>query len=82
MNESHVFGQFNNAYFRPPHMVLNVVKHTCSLALMCLDRQTVGQNADITLEIHTEFYILIDLCSVDARVNISTGSNKFYPVAI
>ena len=34
------------------------------------------------LEIHTEVYILIDLCSVEARVIISTGSTKFYPVSI
>ena len=33
-------------------------------------------------EIHTEVYILIDLCSVEARGIISTGSTKFYPVAI
>ena len=33
------------------------------------------------LEIHTEVYILIDLCSVEAKVIISTGSTKFYPVA-
>ena len=34
------------------------------------------------LEIHTEVYILIDLCSVEAGVIISTRSTKFYPVAI
>ena len=33
------------------------------------------------LEIHTEVYILIDLCSAGARVIISTGSTKFHPVA-
>ena len=32
------------------------------------------------LEIHTEVYILIDLCSVEARVIIPTGSSKFYTV--
>ena len=36
------------------------------------------------LEIHTEVYILIDLCSAEARLIISTGSRptKFHPVAI
>ena len=34
------------------------------------------------LEIHTEAYILIDWCSVEARVIISTRSTKFYTVAI
>ena len=34
------------------------------------------------LEVQTEVYILIDLCSVEPRVIISTGSTKFYPVAI
>ena len=34
------------------------------------------------LEIHTDANILIDLCSAEARVIISTGSTKFYPVAI
>ena len=32
--------------------------------------------------IHTEVYILIDMCSVEARVINSTGGTKFYPVAI
>ena len=34
------------------------------------------------LEIHTEVYILIDYCSVEARVIISTRTTKFHPVAI
>ena len=34
------------------------------------------------LEIHTEVYILIDLCSVETSVIISIGSTKFYPVTI
>ena len=34
------------------------------------------------LEIHTEAYMVNDLCSAEARVIISTGSTKFYPVAI
>ena len=29
---------------------------------------------------HTEGYILIDLCSAEARVIISTGDTKFRPV--
>ena len=33
-------------------------------------------------EIYTEVYILIDLCSEEARVIISTGRTKFYPVTI
>ena len=34
------------------------------------------------LEIYTEVYSFIDLCSVEAGVIISTGSTKFHPVAI
>ena len=42
----------------------------------------VRQNADIALKIKQYSYIKIDLCSVEASVIISTGSTKFYPVAI
>ena len=44
-------------------------------------RQNIGKIYPI-LEIHTEVYILIDLCSAEARVIISTKSTKFHPVAI
>ena len=30
---------------------------------------------------HTKAYILIDLCSAETKVIISTGSTKFHPVA-
>ena len=44
-------------------------------------RQNIGKIYP-NLEIHTEVYILIDLCSTEARVIISNGSTKFHPVAI
>ena len=44
-------------------------------------RQNIGK-IHHNLEIHTEVYILIDMCSAEARVIISTGSTKFHPVAI
>ena len=46
-----------------------------------LVRQNIGKIYP-DLEIHTEIYILIDLCSAEARGIISTGSTKFHPVAI
>ena len=53
----------------------------CCLAIAPIVRQNIGKIYP-NLEIHIYVYILIDLCSADARVIISTGSTKFYPVAI
>ena len=41
-------------------------------------RQNIGKIYP-DLEMHTEVYILIDICSAEARVIISTGSTKFHP---
>ena len=56
----------------------------CGETLICLWPYIYISQAECwyNLAIHTEVYILIDLCSVEARVIISTGSTKFHPVAI
>ena len=55
--------------------------HFLHMEIVLLVRQNIVKIYP-NLEIHTEVYILIDLCSVEARVIISTRSTKFYPVAI
>ena len=49
--------------------------------MVILDRQNIGK-IYANLETLTEVYILIDLCSAEANVIISTGSTKFHPVTI
>ena len=61
--------------------ILNHFGHSLSNSLI-QEVETAISQAEYNLEIHTEVYILIDLCSVETSVIISTGSTKFYQVAI
>ena len=56
-------------------------RRCCDVESTSLVRQNIGKNYP-NLEIQTEVYILIDLCSADAGGIISTGSTKFHPLAI
>ena len=58
-----------------------VINSVCmSLALVCIySLAEYWQNFTPNHEIHIEVYILIDMCSAEARVIISTGSTKFHP---
>ena len=46
------------------------------------DRYSQAEYWIYNMQIYAKIYILIDLCSVEARVIISTGSTKFHPVTI
>ena len=58
--------------------ILNHFGHSLSNSLIQEVETAISQaECWYNLEIHTEVYILIDLCSVETSVIISTGSTKF-----